>query len=170
MGRTPPGFRTDGRYCARVQWLLPSRAAPATARKRRVLRDVRTGGGIHTRSTNSRLGSLLEIISGHDTRNTTRPLFLCYTSHLVHSPLQIMNETFRRFDFIAQSRTPDYEFHRQTIAAMAYYMDSVVGSMVGALQAKGMWNNTLWVHQSDNGGPSYTESLSNNFPLRVRRP
>ena len=113
---------------------------------------------------------VLEIISGHDTRNTTRPLFLCYTSHLVHSPLQIMNETFRRFDFIAQSRTPDYEFHRQTIAAMAYYMDSVVGSMVGALQAKGMWNNTLWVHQSDNGGPSYTESLSNNFPLRVRRP
>jgi arylsulfatase A-like enzyme len=35
--------------------------------------------------------------------------------------------------------------------AMVNYMDGVVGDMVDALQAKGMWENTLWFHQSDNG-------------------
>ena len=52
--------------------------------------------------------------------------------------------------------------------AMVYYMDTVVGSMVAALRQKNMWENTLWVHQSDNGGPSFTGSdhTANNFPQR----
>ena len=42
---------------------------------------------------------------------------------------------------------------------MVFYMDGVIGEMVAAIQAKeGMWENTIWVHQSDNGGPSFTGS------------
>lgn len=37
---------------------------------------------------------------------------------------------------------------------MVYYMDGVVGEMVELLNKKDMWANTLWVHQSDNGGVS----------------
>ena len=43
--------------------------------------------------------------------------------------------------------------------SMVFYMDGVIGEMVAAIQAKeGMWDNTIWVHQSDNGGPSFTGS------------
>ena len=53
---------------------------------------------------------------------------------------------------------------------MVFYMDGVIGEMVAAIQAKeGMWENTIWVHQSDNGGPSaksVSGSAGNNWPLR----
>jgi arylsulfatase B len=51
---------------------------------------------------------------------------------------------------------------------MVYYMDGVVGEMVAALKTKSMWENTLWVHQSDNGGPSFTGSshTANNYPQK----
>eukprot|EP01046_Picozoa_sp_COSAG06_P088554 COSAG06_NODE_34969_length_466_cov_1.354223_1_plen_71_part_01 len=48
--------------------------------------------------------------------------------------------------------------HRQTYAAMVYYMDSVVGEMREALESNGLWETTLWFHQSDNGGPSFAGS------------
>lgn len=48
-------------------------------------------------------------------------------------------------------------------------MDGVVGEMVAALKSKAMWANTLWVHQSDNGGPSFAEGyIGNNYPLVTR--
>jgi hypothetical protein len=37
-------------------------------------------------------------------------------------------------------------------------MDGVVGAMHEALMTKKMWDNTLWFHQSDNGGPSFSGS------------
>ena len=51
---------------------------------------------------------------------------------------------------------------------MVYYMDGVVGEMVAMLKSKNMWENTLWVHQSDNGGPSFTGSshTANNYPQK----
>ena len=51
---------------------------------------------------------------------------------------------------------------------MVTYMDGVIGDMVGALKAKNMWDNLLWFHQSDNGGPSFSGSshTANNFPQK----
>ena len=48
-------------------------------------------------------------------------------------------------------------------------MDGVIGDMVGALKAKNMWDNLLWFHQSDNGGPSFSGSshTANNYPQKV---
>ena len=43
-------------------------------------------------------------------------------------------------------------------------MDGVIGDMVGALKAKNMWDNLLWFHQSDNGGPSFSGSVLNFIP------
>ena len=42
------------------------------------------------------------------------PLFLCYTSHIVHEPLQVPNTTWQHFDFIGTSAVGDYQYHRQT--------------------------------------------------------
>ena len=108
----------------------------------------------------------LEIIADHD---AAAPLFLCYTSHIVHEPLQVPNSTWNKFDFIGKSAAGDFQNHRQTYHAMVYYMDTVVAAMVEALRAKeSMWDNTLWVFQSDNGGPSFTGSdhTANNYPMR----
>jgi hypothetical protein len=43
-----------------------------------------------------------------------------------------------------------------------------IALLVSALKARGMWNNTLFLVWSDNGGPIYINGSSgaNNFPLR----
>lgn len=48
--------------------------------------------------------------------------------------------------------TNDYDKHRQIYASMVAYLDEGVGKMVDALIDSGMWENTLWFCQSDNGG------------------
>lgn len=39
--------------------------------------------------------------------------------------------------------------------AMAYYLDENVGKLVEKFKEKGMWDNTLMLFTSDNGGPIY---------------
>jgi hypothetical protein len=126
----------------------------------------------------------LEIIHRHGSIGTLsadhqpQPLFLCYTSHIVHEPLQVPTEAFDEFGMIASSKVRDYVAsdatgdagipHRQTYHAMVYYMDGVVGEMRKALEDSGLWATTLWFHQSDNGGPSFAGSshTANNYPLK----
>eukprot|EP00041_Stephanoeca_diplocostata_P005929 m.71207 g.71207 ORF g.71207 m.71207 type:complete len:409 (-) comp16081_c0_seq6:39-1265(-) len=108
---------------------------------------------------------VLSIIENHD---PATPLFLNYDSHICHSPLQVPQEFFDKFGFINSSDVPDWDFHRHLYAAMVNYVDTAVGTIIEALKAKGMWENTLWVFQSDNGGPSFTgdNHTANNFPLK----
>eukprot|EP00912_Choanoflagellata_sp_UC4_P000242 UC4_evm2s153 len=108
---------------------------------------------------------VLNIIENHP---ATTPLFLNYDSHIVHSPLQVPTKYFEKFAFIQNSDVPDWDYHRHLYAAMVNYLDTAVGTIVDALQRKEMWENTLWVFQSDNGGPSFTgdNHTANNFPLR----
>merc|ERR1719454_1494604 len=49
---------------------------------------------------------------------------------------------------------------------MVFYLDEAVGELVKALRGKGMWDNTLLVFVSDNGGPIYEPGAANNHPLR----
>jgi arylsulfatase I/J len=98
------------------------------------------------------------------------PLFINYDSHVAHSPLQAPGTTFTHFNFINNKtgNEGDYEKHRQLYASMVKYLDLGVGAIVKELKAKGMWANTLWVCQSDNGGPSFTgdNHTANNWPLK----
>ena len=57
---------------------------------------------------------------------------------------------------------------RQYYAAMANYADQHIGEVVTALKDMGMYNNTLIVMTSDNGGPIYRNGAAggNNWPLR----
>lgn len=83
-----------------------------------------------------------------DRHNPAEPLFLFHSFHLIHAPLQVPEEWERRFAFIE-------DLHRRKYAAMLNYMDDVVGQIVEKLKDKGMWENTLMVVSSDNGGPTY---------------
>ena len=99
---------------------------------------------------------ILQIVNKHD---ENKPLFLYYAPHLLHTPLQIPRSYYDMF-----SNIDDEE--RRLYQAMVYYLDETIGELVDALKARGMWDNTLFVLSSDNGGPLYTGGGANNFPLR----
>lgn len=46
---------------------------------------------------------------------------------------------------------------------MVTAMDTIVGATVSALKETGMYNNSIIIYTSDNGGPA---KMSNNLPLR----
>ena len=52
--------------------------------------------------------------------------------------------------------------------AMVNFVDGLLGRVVTALKAKGMWDNLLWVSSADNGGPIYSDGSAgaNNWPMR----
>jgi len=57
---------------------------------------------------------------------------------------------------------------RRVYTAMVAYMDDMVNQIEKKLKEKGMWENTLLVFSSDNGGPTYRQGApgANNYPLR----
>ena len=99
---------------------------------------------------------LLDVVKNHD---ASTPLFLYYAPHIVHTPLQVPQSYLDKFSFITNR-------DRQYYHAMVTYLDDVVGELVSALKARGMWDNLLFVASSDNGGPIYPGGGANNFPLR----
>lgn len=100
----------------------------------------------------------LQAIHEHDP--SKQPLFLFHSFHLVHTPLQVPQATLDLFKFI------DYP-HRRLYASMVYYMDTVVGRLVQALKDKQMYDNSIILFFSDNGGPIYNPGSASNYPLRA---
>ncbi|CAK9013922.1 Arylsulfatase B (ASB) (N-acetylgalactosamine-4-sulfatase) (G4S), partial [Durusdinium trenchii] len=110
----------------------------------------------------------LKVIREHDTKD---PLFLFHSFHLIHTPLEVPKDFEDKFAFLK-------EVGQRKYAAMVNYMDTALGKIVDALKAKGMWDNTLMVLSSDNGGPIYASvdpvdvlnppifGGANNLPLR----
>ena len=82
-----------------------------------------------------------------------------WAPHLVHGPLEVPQTALDRFAFIDDET-------RRKYAAMVYYVDKLIGRVVAALQAKGMWDDLIWWSASDNGGPVYKGGGGNNHPLR----
>merc|ERR1712050_126469 len=52
---------------------------------------------------------------------------------------------------------------------MTTHWDAMLGRITGLLKSKGMWNNTLMVLTTDNGGPAYwtTPDVEKNYPPLV---
>eukprot|EP00730_Choanoeca_flexa_P002296 TRINITY_DN10995_c0_g1_i1.p1 TRINITY_DN10995_c0_g1~~TRINITY_DN10995_c0_g1_i1.p1 ORF type:complete len:504 (+),score=85.75 TRINITY_DN10995_c0_g1_i1:70-1581(+) len=107
---------------------------------------------------------LLDIIHNH---NADDPLFLYYASRVAHAPLQAPYHYLQR---LAHVDDPV----RRAYAAMVWALDDVIGNVTQALKDTGLWDNTLIVVHSDNGGPIYqcpdlNTSIcggANNYPLR----
>jgi arylsulfatase I/J len=120
---------------------------------------------------------VLSIIAAHD---VSKPLFLVYTPHIAHCPLQVPEDWLAKFDnpddekqcqqqttyIFPGSTQKDYRCRNQ-YRAMVALLDEVLGNVTDLLKARGMWADTLMVLSSDNGGPmDVAESGSTNFPLR----
>ena len=108
---------------------------------------------------------VLEIIRFHDTE---KPLFLIYAFHLLHTPLQVPQVWLRRIDELVKGAGghPIDSQNRRLYAAMTLYMDAAIGEAVEALKKKNMYDDTLIVFVSDNGGPIYQPGGASNHPLR----
>ena len=120
----------------------------------------------------------LEIISDVDD-DSSDPFFLFYSSHVAHCPLQVPESYRKKFDLDddeSQCRAqttdvnPSYDGDfkcRSTYNAMINLLDDIVGDIVQKLKDKNVYDNTLIVFSSDNGGCVHLdESGGNNFPLR----
>jgi arylsulfatase A-like enzyme len=58
---------------------------------------------------------------------------------------------------------------RRTFAAMTIYLDDVISKMVDAFKAANMWESTVLVYASDNGGDPPAVGCGSNWPLRGRK-
>ena len=97
---------------------------------------------------------LLQVVNNHD---TSVPLFLYYTPHIVHGPLEVPDEYLHKFDFIDDNK-------RQRYHAMVNYLDDILGELISLLKQRDLWDNLLFVMSSDNGGP--LSAGANNYPLK----
>ena len=121
----------------------------------------------------------LRVVDEHD---PATPMFLFFAPHSIHVPLQVPEDRLRKFraltkgddEQICTNQTyyvnptdgKNYACKAQ-YAAMVNYLDEHIGRLVEALKAKGMWEQTLMVLTSDNGGPlKLVESAATNYPLR----
>lgn len=85
---------------------------------------------------------MLEILRAHD---KSKPLFLQYDSKLCHYPIQAPQAYQDRFSFI--------EFdNRRVYNAMVNFLDDQLGNLTNEMKQLGMWENTLMILTSDNGG------------------
>ena len=88
---------------------------------------------------------VLATIAAHDPAD---PFFLFWAPHIAHAPLEVPQAFVDKFAWIGKDSNS-----RMMYAAMVNYVDTLAGKVVAALQAKGMWDNLLWVSSADNGGP-----------------
>ena len=86
---------------------------------------------------------MVEILHAHPEGT---PLYLNYDSKVAHYPQQAPKEYQDKFAFIEDSE------NRKMYHAMVNYLDDNLANITGLMKAKGMWENTLMVLSSDNGG------------------
>ncbi|XP_053391739.1 arylsulfatase J-like [Mercenaria mercenaria] len=91
--------------------------------------------------------------------NTEKPLFIYLSYQAVHSPLQVP----KRYVDLNKNINKRMKIRRQ-YAGMVTCMDESVGNVVDAMKERGLWDNTLLIFTTDNGGN--IERGASNWPLK----
>ena len=86
--------------------------------------------------------------------NNDKPFFMYLSFNAVHTPMQASEEDLARFK----------GHPRKKLAAMTWAMDRAIGNVVNELKRKDIYENTLIIFLSDNGGAHNNQS--SNFPLK----
>jgi len=91
--------------------------------------------------------------------NKHRPFFAYVPFNAVHTPLEATDKYLKRLP-----NEPHAD--QQAYNAMTSALDDAVGSIVDAIKANGLEDNTLVIFLNDNGGPIYT-GVQSNGPLKL---
>lgn len=95
-----------------------------------------------------------QILRSHDPHT---PLFLYLSLQAPHTPLQVPDHFLHHYNFRGNRLRRHY-------AAMLSYLDAGVGQVVQALKTNGLYQNSVLIYSSDNGGQPL--SGGSNWPLR----
>ena len=107
-----------------------------------------------TYSTTMYRNEALRIISTHDPKY---PLFMYLSFQAPHAPMQVTREWLEQNGGITDVK-------RRYVAGMVTALDAAVGELVNSLKSRGLWENTVLVFTTDNGGQ--IKNGASNWPLR----
>eukprot|EP01064_Diplonema_japonicum_P008406 TRINITY_DN15861_c0_g1_i1.p1 TRINITY_DN15861_c0_g1~~TRINITY_DN15861_c0_g1_i1.p1 ORF type:complete len:522 (+),score=73.66 TRINITY_DN15861_c0_g1_i1:57-1622(+) len=91
--------------------------------------------------------------------NPARPFFVFWSAHIVHNPYAVPQSYLDRFSFISDPL-------RRIYHAMTYYIDEAIGNVTDSLKQNGLWDSTVVIVHTDNGGALYPGDAGNNYPLK----
>ncbi len=99
------------------------------------------------------------------------PFFLNFWLYNVHTPLQARQEKIDKYSALVDSTARQ---SNPTYAAMVEHMDEALGVVINELKASGIYENTIIVFASDNGGLLLTGGdeaakpvITSNYPLKM---
>eukprot|EP01084_Bolivina_argentea_P071225 129521_1 len=98
----------------------------------------------------------VNIIKSHSQKLSQEPMFLYYALHNTHSPIEAPSKYVNMYHF--------NQSLRNTYDAMISVVDETVLNVTTALKEYGLWNNTLFIWTTDNGG--WVNVAGSNRPLR----
>jgi arylsulfatase A-like enzyme len=93
-----------------------------------------------------------EAVAWLEQRDPKKPFFMNYWQFSVHAPFDAKAELIERY---AGKIDRTDKQHSPTYAAMVHSLDDAVGSLLDAVDAAGIADNTVFVFFSDNGGNMY---------------
>lgn len=98
-------------------------------------------------------------------KTKSEPFFLNLWFYNVHTPLQAKQDKIDKYKAIVDSTKLQ---KNPTYAAMVEHVDDAVGKVIAKLKSEGVYDNTIIIFTSDNGGliGKGQSKVTNNSPLR----
>jgi len=98
-------------------------------------------------------------------KNKDEPFFVNLWLYNVHTPLQAKQEKIDKYKELIDTNS---RHQNPTYAAMVEHTDDAVGKIINKLKEKGLYENTIILFSSDNGGliGKSKRKVTNNAPLR----
>lgn len=113
---------------------------------------------------------LAEEATGFIRGNKDKLFFLNFWLYNVHTPLQAKKEKIAKYDSLIN---PTQLQSNAAYAAMVEHMDDAMGEVVAQLKSSGIYDNTIFIFASDNGGLIGNRGdlrkkpkITSNYPLK----